>query len=618
MSDEIAPTPTWDDEAVGTRDYRAFMRSVSPELVISTLTAEFTSWLESKEMGPPSDDGARWQSGSRSAAIRHLTVGDEELIRCSLVEPSVTLGTWTTEVMASSAGWIQLTVTNTDGRTVKVPRLAKALMRRLDLRDASLQLLDNVKRWDVGDLDQLVDLLLDPDRHGLVFVAGTGPEPGLYQAFHDRIPVWTREVFGLAQSIVLTPQATWALGERLSHHAVAPWTLRTFYPGVDLGSVIDARRHRYLKTATLATERDGRLRDLLADAARRHAARRSQPPEVLTALRLFERAETDALLISIEQAEDAVSSVERPQRGRGEALVPLPEAPTEVETSEAGVDGHEAQVALVRQALNLTVVTQESLAAAIAGLSRSAEIELLGESLKAASLRIKEQSARTEALEDRLRAAEGLLEDDEVDRAILQQELDDARAESRWLRAQFEAAGRFETADTAIPLEYATNYPETCEELVERIATDDDVLAFTGDISAVRDVDVKDTLQAAARMAWDACVSLREYARAKSAGVCEGGVDHFLKNRPAGYQGLPPGRHAAGERQATMNQFGHERVFRVPPEVDPSERMTMTAHFRLARIGMSSPRLYYLDDLQGTGRIYIGYIGGHLNNTQTN
>jgi len=44
----------------------------------------------------------------------------------------------------------------------------------------------------------------------------------------------------------------------------------------------------------------------------------------------------------------------------------------------------------------------------------------------------------------------------------------------------------------------------------------------------------------------------------------------------------------------------------------------MTAHFKLGRIGMVSPRLYFFDDYTKTGKVYIGYIGPHLTNTQTN
>lgn len=67
-----------------------------------------------------------------------------------------------------------------------------------------------------------------------------------------------------------------------------------------------------------------------------------------------------------------------------------------------------------------------------------------------------------------------------------------------------------------------------------------------------------------------------------------------------------------------MNQYGSDRVFPVPECVDSGGTTTMEAHFKLASIGMISPRLYYLDRVQTDGKVYIGYIGRHLRNTQSN
>jgi hypothetical protein len=44
----------------------------------------------------------------------------------------------------------------------------------------------------------------------------------------------------------------------------------------------------------------------------------------------------------------------------------------------------------------------------------------------------------------------------------------------------------------------------------------------------------------------------------------------------------------------------------------------MGAHFKIAQFAGISPRLHYYNDVRGTGRLYIGYIGRHLRNSQTN
>ena len=44
----------------------------------------------------------------------------------------------------------------------------------------------------------------------------------------------------------------------------------------------------------------------------------------------------------------------------------------------------------------------------------------------------------------------------------------------------------------------------------------------------------------------------------------------------------------------------------------------MEGHFKLGRVGIISPRMYYLDGYVRDGKVYVGYIGAHLRNTQTN
>ena len=67
-----------------------------------------------------------------------------------------------------------------------------------------------------------------------------------------------------------------------------------------------------------------------------------------------------------------------------------------------------------------------------------------------------------------------------------------------------------------------------------------------------------------------------------------------------------------------MRRFGDERVFPVPTTVSPDGLAVMAAHFKLGRLGRIDPRLHYLDDSAGTGKVYVGYIGEHLTNTHTN
>ena len=142
--------------------------------------------------------------------------------------------------------------------------------------------------------------------------------------------------------------------------------------------------------------------------------------------------------------------------------------------------------------------------------------------------------------------------------------------------------------------------------------------ANPGDISVVAFVESRDTMGTAAQAAWDACCALSDFTRVMVDGTFEGSVDHYLKRVPDGCRGVPTRKHAFGETEATINQFGAERVFPVPDSVSPDGRATMVAHFKLAVIGRITPRLYYLDRVRQEGKVYIGYIGRHLRNAQAN
>ena len=129
-------------------------------------------WLAEKDIAISEDPGCLEADGAR-ATIETIKNGIQELLFCQLVEET-RAGRFTTEIHASTDGWINISVRSAERRFVSVPRIAKALMRRLDLYDASLQLLDKPMVWDIDKIDDLIELLEDDDRHGLVFVAGSG------------------------------------------------------------------------------------------------------------------------------------------------------------------------------------------------------------------------------------------------------------------------------------------------------------------------------------------------------------------------------------------------------------------------------------------------------------
>lgn len=84
---------------------------------------------------------------------------------------------------------------------------------------------------------------------------------------------------------------------------------------------------------------------------------------------------------------------------------------------------------------------------------------------------------------------------------------------------------------------------------------------------------------------------------------------------------IPTGWIAVRESSSVNNnpRSRGERTFGVPREVDPSGRVYMPTHIKIAEGGRPAPRLHFYDDTAGrTGKIYVSYIGPHLHNGQTN
>lgn len=76
------------------------------------------------------------------------------------------------------------------------------------------------------------------------------------------------------------------------------------------------------------------------------------------------------------------------------------------------------------------------------------------------------------------------------------------------------------------------------------------------------------------------------------------------------------------ESVETNRRFAEQRRFPVDEQVDPSGRVIMWAHLKIAEGGGPlAPRVYFYDDTRGaTGKVHIGFVGPHryTENTKTN
>lgn len=594
-----------------TRDYISFMECDAGDNWLSEVEAQLSAWLRRKGLDVDLTANSELQSGTTKLTVRrHENDGVRDLY-FSLSEDGGKLGVWSTELFAhdenGSKDWISLTVGNSLGKFVKTPALARYLMDVLPLRDSRLDLTGRPQLWKLEDVDQLLELLQDESRHGLAFIAGSDNSSQIdLNAYVKKVEVWSKEVFGLAQVVVLDPAATAEFAARVGlAQSVPPWTLRTYHPGVRFSDPIDGRRHRILGTTRLATKSDHAIQYLLGEVARQQAASRPQDVSLLKVIRRFARIENRRLV-------EEVRAIPAPASTDVETV----SAPPQVGVVEGAADLHELaeQVGLVKRMLGLKRVTEQALREVLARITGADEG---GRSLAALKRRVDTLQLEKEAVEDENRLLHESLNDAQLETDYTSLQLDDRDSKIRWLEARLRERGDYEASYIAVPEEFRSDAPGDFKELLDRIARIEGI-QFTGVDEDVERLDLIDSNGAALRTAWDAVQVLGDYVRARREGTFDKGLDHFIKYTPEGYRTISSGKFAETETGVTMRSFGAERIFPVPDFVHSSGRVAMKAHFKLARIGLTSPRMYIYDVNPATPLVCIGYIGAHLTNTQTN
>lgn len=124
-----------------------------------------------------------------------------------------------------------------------------------------------------------------------------------------------------------------------------------------------------------------------------------------------------------------------------------------------------------------------------------------------------------------------------------------------------------------------------------------------------------------ARRAWRSLLALDEYARARAVGW-PGDFRAWCVEPADSSATVIPVRWVALRENDSVNdnpKFRAARTFPVPPEVDEDCSIYMPAHIKIIEGGRPAPRLHFHDDTSGaTGKIYVGHLGPHLPNGQTN
>ncbi|MER6302358.1 hypothetical protein ABT247_22745 [Kitasatospora sp. NPDC001539] len=616
MTSDRSPSPAGAD-LPGPRGpatpYRMTVTTALPHAEAVALADEqLASWLKQEGCEePPPARRAAWpaEPGTPLAAER-LRLGDRVLLdrdHGPLRGPSGA-GRYDRRRLRTPAphGTGQLTVTvatGADGRTwfrleaeahstgsgvrtpcrVPVPELARTLLPLLDATDGPAAVHPAPRVITADGVDALIDELCDPERRLPTVVASVPVNLPLERWVEDVVRPLCRQLPGLATAYVLDPGARTGFNVALEYHTVYGGAVRTYLPEVDPASRQDGARHPVLARGRI--EQDlRRAAGLLAREPRRLAADQPLPPPL---------AAVPVLRVPPPQLR---RSADRPvAAGVDQALAPAVEGAAEL----AALAREEQQDRAEQQA-------------------RADELERVRRTLRLERRDRAQAREGHEGQQGRLRT---------VGRGLTGRHCSSPGTGSSLSGPSLSGpshggpslGGPSLVGRRAAQPSGRVGKPETFTELMARLG-EFPLLTFTGDQKAALALDGFQCAGAGwARLAWDGLTALQEYAEAAVRGAAGGDFKQWCEHTPDGCHRFPPRKAVRGESRTVFShtKWKRERMLPVPECVDATRRAFMGAHLRIGG-GRTAPRLHYLDDCSGSGRIYVGYIGLHLTNTRTN
>ncbi len=508
-------------------------------------------------------------------------------------------------------------------RGIKPPRLVGSILETENATDGAVALTGVPEVIRRGDVERVVAAIKDPSRTASVVVAAS-PGPEYDETWRDVVRTLTNDSVGITSKYVVYHDAMDELKCALPEsHDVAAGQVRTFLPGVDWAHAEDGRRHRILGPQTLQRSLEqkngkffvaGPLQKRHAEVARRRSVERDLPPDLDRALKILRRAELENERRQRVQDRVAASAVR---------TEPMPVVQRQVEQADST---DSKWVTFGRQLLKRWLGKEGSGPGTLKELDQF--IDEQRSTVSVAEEQLQEAAAREDELQEHLKQLQSNLEDLELEAAEAESARGAVAHEVTELRRRLIKAGQHDTF--VAPIEDLWKDPENVEELVARISGNElfdrashpatTYIEFTGDAKEAEEIDTRDDLGRFATALWDCVKVLHDYATLKRERGFAGGLHMYLTDDNAPGHKCSLQRHAARESESVENNssWRAERVLPVPVSVDGSGELYMGAHFKPTRNKSVAPRMYYYDDLDATGKIYVGYIGMHLTNTLTN
>ncbi len=500
------------------------------------------------------------------------------------------------------------------------------LYRVLELEEVPLfdgqcaRLTTNPRLIDIDECETLMQIACDPTRRGALILMGTSPNEPTAIAMERAKRVFDK-LPGTATSFVLTPAATQEFNERIgSAHSVFPQSIRTYHPEVVPNSAYDARRHPFVGSERLNQLGEPAVMRMLENSTRRLTLESALPHYVQ---RVEERMTTEQNEVIINGRRIVAYSVK--------PIVIQTAMPSKIEKEIEIIEGNllAKQVseylkiqARFRQVLDFENLTLGVVDGIVDRLSRLEIITNVFNQTNEENLDLKRQV--TELQND--------MNEQKFDHYETFEEKEKYQNQLEYLKTELATLGQSELDTRGYKkkvneLSHANlSWIETSEEykifspkdFSELICSFDKLpyLEFTGDGEGLEEID-REELGAYSGRTWEGLRTLNDYVRAKKERATNAGLYQYLSNSPVGYyNNWPDQKYAATESESVIRDesLSSLRMFAVPVNVDPAGKALMVSHLKVGQ----RLRVYFLEDVAKTEKIYIGYIGRHLSTVSTN
>lgn len=609
--------------------YLSFLNSAPGAPLIEPVSEEVERWLEGKIPGgkgrfKPSAEPVLVTEGQKSWSVHILCRGFDDGYAYRLAMLETVDGSeeniFRTSITAFEpsdpeiSGWLAVDVNNDRNQYCGTPKVARSLLKRVELYDATTQLSSRpLQITRPPSVDRLLEAMLDPRRRYPIIVATTAPGLKSARQFAAKLEDWTADVAGQGEVVILNAAMSNLFASRLPNWLHSPsYSIRTYLPQVDPRNLFDGQRHRILGARSLEQRSSAQIRGILTGSVRAAATSQTFPVIVDRVAHRLERGLRDDRLRRVARGDSHVTEPVIKHDSPAERALrdgQLGESVEEVSTTSL----HYALENRILAALGVERLTQEVIDEVTARLA-----DPLG-GIEGVLDEVGKQDELVDAILSDVDYLENLLDERDDEVALLEDLL--ATAESENLEIERKTLYFQRELARSNPVAAYAERPKFEEvdsfyAILDRLESLENVL-FTGDEDTVLALSAGDQLGTEAKTAWRAFVTLDEFARHYLSGGETRTLKEFIQSNPDGTSRIKPSKWAATESEQTMNQFGDTRVFPVPRSVDASGKAVMKAHFKLGQADTRAPRMHYLDDLARTGKFYVGYVGSHLPNTRT-